>query len=129
MIRIQNTFGEVSIAETAIARVVAETARDPEFRGKFFFASPTGKIVKIGGTGREALSFIDVDEGEDGKVNIHIYAVIKFGTSIKAVTEELGRRIRINVPMVTGCEVDHLLLSVTGMKSKKIARRELEISL
>lgn len=127
MIGFENELGEIVLTENVVARVVTETARS--FGGRILFSSQKGKLLKVGNTGREHLNFIEVEETEDGKVDIRFYVIIRFGTSISSITEELGPAIRENVPKVAGVEVGSLIMTITGVKSKKIGKRSLEIEL
>ncbi|MBR2779796.1 MAG: Asp23/Gls24 family envelope stress response protein [Firmicutes bacterium] len=127
MIHFENERGGISLTENVVARVVTETARS--FGGRILFSNQRGKLLKVGNTGKEHLSFIQVEETEDGKVDIRFYVVIRFGTSIHSLEKELGPAIRENVRKVTGLEVNALAMTITGVKSKKIGRRQLEIEL
>lgn len=127
MIHYDNGKGEIVLGKNVAARIVTETARS--LGGRVLFSSQKGKLLKVGNSGREHLNFIEVEENEKGELDIRFYVVIRFGTSIRSLAHELGPAIRENVRKITGKEVGSLNMTITGVKSKKIGRRHLEIQL
>lgn len=125
MIRVEGERGEISLSKSVVARVVTETVHS--MGGRVLFSNQKGKLLKVGNSGREKLGFIEVEEAEEGWVDIRFYVVIRFGTSIRALRSELGPAIRENVQAVTGLRVNTLTMNITGVKSRNIGKRELEI--
>ena len=56
-----------------------------------------------------------------------LYVIMNFGKSISTAAQEFGRAVREQIRSITGVPVGDLTMIVTGVRSKKIARRDLEI--
>lgn len=65
--------------------------------------------------------------GEDGYM-MKVYVLIKFGTSIKAVTSEIIDSIYENTEIILGKKPEKVVVVVTGVVSKNIAKRHIEVS-
>ena len=59
---------------------------------------------------------------------IKVYVVVKFGTSIKAVTSEIIDSIYENAEIILGRKPEKVMVVVTGVVSKNIAKRHIEVS-
>lgn len=57
-----------------------------------------------------------------------IYVVLKFGTSIKTATSEIIDSIYENAEIILGRKPERVTVVVTGVVSKNIAKRHIEIS-
>lgn len=104
--------------------IALEAARDTD--GIYALTNAKGKIMKAKQTGRETLGFIEVST-EEGKVDLRLYGIIIFGNSVSGTAEMLGRKIRSMIGQITGAETGKIIFTLTGVKSRKIARRELDI--
>ncbi len=52
---------------------------------------------------------------------------MRFGTSISGITREFARKLREETGLITGVSVDTVITVVTGVISKNIAKRNLEL--
>jgi len=57
-----------------------------------------------------------------------VYVVIKFGASIKAVTSAIIDSIYENAEIILGKKPEKVTVVVTGVASKNIAKRHIEVS-
>ncbi len=70
------------------------------------------------------VEFTKLDDGYTMK----LYVVLKFGTSIKAVTSEIIDSIYENAEKILGEKPKKVTVVVTGVVSKNIAKRHIEVS-
>ena len=127
MIRYKNERGTVELEAQVFGMIAMETALEME--GIYAVTNARGRVIHLKEPGKEAMSFIEVRKSEEKNgIDIRIYVVTSFGKSIKETAEEYGERTRQIIKEITGVMFNQLTLVVTGVKSKKIARREMEIS-
>lgn len=126
MMQYQTEKGSVTFDANVFGMIALETALTRE--EIYAVTNARGKIIRPRATGRENIGFIEVEPTErENEIDLKIYVILNFGKSISAVAGEFGRAVRENVRTVTGMSVRNLTMMVTGVKSRKIARRELEI--
>lgn len=75
----------------------------------------------------ESAAGVEVTKLDDGYM-MKVYVVIKFGTSIKTVTSEIIDSIYENAEIILGRKPERVTVVVTGVVSKNIAKRHIEIS-
>ncbi len=85
----------------------------------------TGPIARIGGL--EDKNHIEITMNDQKSMDIRIYVVIRFGSSISMVTETLIAEIKKQVEYHTDIEVNSVAVMVTGMISKNISKRNIEV--
>ena len=126
MMQYKTEKGTVTMDSNVFSMIALETAlRREEI---FAVTNARGKRIRTRGTGRENLGFIEVGFTEkDDEIDLRIYVILNFGKSIRTVAKEFGREVRESIREITGISVRNLTMVVTGVKSRKIARRELEI--
>ncbi|MGI6205672.1 MAG: Asp23/Gls24 family envelope stress response protein [Anaerovoracaceae bacterium] len=124
MIEYGTERGQVKFSDQVFAMIALEAAKDTD--GIYALTNAKGKIMKAKQTGRETLGFIEVST-EEGKVDLRLYGIIIFGNSVSGTAEMLGRKIRNMIGQITGAETGKIIFTLTGVKSRKIARRELDI--
>ncbi len=66
---------------------------------------------------------------EDSSVDIRIFVVVKFGISIGHVTERLIEKVKKALKDLLSQEPKSIAVVVTGTISKKIAKRNIEITM
>lgn len=118
--------GSIIIEKAVIAKIVTETVF--QFNGKVLISNYKNKATtfaaKIGVT--DDINNMDIAMGEKG-LDIKLYIVVKFGTSIGMVTNTLINDIHDKVYELTSIEPNSVAIVVTGMISKNIARRNIEV--
>ncbi len=131
MVKYTNKLGKVGFDPTVFAAIAVDTATG--FYGRVFFTNPKGRPVKLGNSGKEKagsdkLGFINVTENKNNNtVNVEVFLILKFGTSISWFTKEFARRLRIEAEEMTGITVDEVIINITGIRSRRTAKRELRI--
>ena len=107
--------GTITIYKSVIGKIILEATG--QFGGKVL-------LSKIGGV--DDSNFMEISIGEDG-LDLRFYIVIRFGTSINRVTEMLIARIKKNTDEITGLKVNSIVVVVTGIVSKQMVRRYIEV--
>ncbi len=126
MMQFQTEKGIVTFDSSIFGMIAMETALARE--EIFAVTNARGKVMRPRGTGRESFGFIEVEPTEQAdEIDLRICVILNFGKSISTVAGEFGKAVRENIRAVTGISVRNLTMMVTGVKSRKIARRELEI--
>ncbi|WP_027398515.1 Asp23/Gls24 family envelope stress response protein [Anaerovorax odorimutans] len=124
--KIETSDGNISIEKVVVGRIITQTV--DSFHGKVLLSNHKGKsrgiVAKIGGI--DDINYMDIELGEEG-LDIKIYVVIKFGTSIKTVTKLLIQEIKKNIEEYASIKVNSVSIIVAGMVSKQIARRNIEV--
>lgn len=123
--KVQTENGAIMVFKEAIACIITKVIE--EFEGSVLIASQKGKIsnfmAKIGG--KEEAGAIEITNGKNG-LDIRIYVLIRFGTSIRKITGLIIDRITTQVKE-TGIPVNSVSVVITGVFSKQIAKRNIEI--
>lgn len=123
---VTTNLGSIQITKNAIAKLVVDAV--DEFEGRVLLSTHKGKIVPFvqkRGT-MDSNPHMEITFDEEG-IDIRIYVVIRFGTSITRVTNRLIERIHGSILRVTGTAPDSVAVVVAGTISKNIKRRNIEV--
>ena len=120
-------YGEISISKTVITKIIVEAV--DRFEGKVLISNPRGKVMtglfsKIGYF--DDISNIEINMGPKG-LDVRIFIVIKFGTSIAMVTNKLIDEIQENIKAFTSVAPNSVAVVVAGTLSQQLARRYIEV--
>ncbi len=125
--RFETTEGSILIDRAVVGKIIAEAVA--QFNGKVLISNHKGKVVssfaaKIGVM--DDTSFMEIISGKNG-LDIRFFILIRFGSSINRVTEQLIETVKKNTEEITGLEVNSIAVVVTGMVSKQTVRRNIEV--
>ena len=127
MITVETEFGTITITKSVIGKIITDVI--DEFEGKVIISNHKGKVPglvsKIGGM--DEISNMEINLTEQG-LDIRIFVVLRFGTSITRVTNQLVDEIHRRVRKMTAMEPNSVAVVVTGMISKHIAPRHIEVT-
>lgn len=127
MITVQTDLGTISVTKAAIGKIITEAIHT--FDGKVIISNYKGKVPglvsKIGGM--DDINNMEINLTEQG-LDIRVFVVLRFGTSITQVTNKLINMIHENLKEMTGMEPNSVAVVVTGMISKNIAPRHIEVT-
>ena len=122
----KNELGVVGFSKAVVARIAAEAANS--YPGKVFLSNSKGKIparTKPAVTGQ--INCIGVELSEAG-LEIKVYIIVRFGTSIAMVCHGIIDAIQKQVPEMTGLVPESIVVYVTGVSvGKRIVKRNLEV--
>lgn len=124
--KLETKEGRITLDRFVAAQIVEEQISP--FYGKVWIANSKGSM---GGFinrlyGRSDLDDFEIAMDERG-LSVRVYLIIRFGVSIRMVTERLISDIRNALEKYTELPVSEVSLVVTGMLSKHIAKRNIEI--
>lgn len=124
--KLENDEGYITIEKPVIGKIIIEEVKT--FNGRVLISTHKGKVPgivsKIGGA--DDMSYLEITTGTKG-LDVRVYIVIKFGTSIGLVTNQLIDGIQEKIKEYTGIEANSVAVIVTGMISKQIAKRNIEV--
>lgn len=127
LITVETELGTIKVAKSVIGNIVKDVI--DSFDGKVIVSNSKGKFTnqlpKLGP--KDEYSDIVIELTEEGLLNITIYVILKFGTSIKATTEKIITDIRALIKETIAMDVNEIDVTVTGMMSKHIAPRHIEV--
>ncbi len=118
--------GSISVSRSVISRIIFEVLAKTD--GRAFPATIKGKIIPLKQKhgAYEGKDLFEVDMGDQG-LDIKISIVIRFGSSIAGVTEQLIIDLKRDIERYAGIEANSIAIVVSGMVSKKTTRRNIEI--
>lgn len=125
--RLETKDGMISIDKPVVGKIIADAVG--QFNGKVLISNHKGKplsgfAAKIGMM--DDISSMEIVSGKNG-LDLRFFILIRFGTSINRVTEQLIETIKNNTEKTTGLEVNSIAVVVTGMISKQTVRRNIEV--
>jgi uncharacterized alkaline shock family protein YloU len=124
--KLETKDGAISVEKAVIGKIIAEAVE--QFNGKVLISNHKGKVsgfaAKIGVT--DDLSSMEILLGENG-LEIRFFILIRFGTSINRVTDELIKTIKKNIEEMIELEVNSIAVVVAGIISKHTVRRNIEV--
>lgn len=127
LLTVETDLGNIVVSKAAVGKIITEAV--DRFEGKVIISNNKGKVPgfvsKIGGM--DDSNTMEINYTEQG-LDIRVFVVLRFGTSITQVTNKLVNEIHENVKKMTGMEPSSVAVVVTGMISKKIAPRHIEVT-
>ncbi len=123
-IKTENEYGSINMDKRVIEKIV-----------KYIINDSPEVICLTNSKGQAVINLISdnmdsylVDVRKDNEdIFIRLYIIIKFGTSIKKITHRLIREIKSSVFETTGVTPKTIFIYIKGIKSKKIAKRDILI--
>ncbi len=106
-------LGEIKIELETIEKIVKEKAEN--IKGVDYVATNRGQKYKLLSIGS---SFMEIND-ENEAYEIDIYIVIRFGSSMKRVGEQLAEEIKAYFSTYFGMEFERITVHIKGMKSKR----------
>ncbi len=127
MFTVETRLGTISVGKNIIGKIITEVIKS--FHGKVILSNHKGKVPKFVpkiGNGDDS-SNMEITLSENG-LDIRVFVVLRFGTSITQVTNRLADDIHSRIKTMTGMEPNSVAIVVTGMISKNIAPRHIEVT-
>lgn len=116
MFDIETKLGKIHFSQNIMNRIISNAVES--CKGKVMLQNYRG------GINAGSVEFIQHDDGYELKV----YIVIRFGTSIKQMTSQIINNIYENTEKIIGQKPQKVTVMVTGVLSRNIARRNIEVS-
>ncbi len=124
-IKSKNEFGNIHIDKRVIEKIVKYTIKDnPEV---VCLTNSKGQAVINLISANIDSYLVDVRKSDEGNIMIRLYVILKFGVSIKHITHKMIKEIRQNMLESTGMMPQTIFIYIKGIKSRKIAKRDILI--
>ena len=124
----ETSYGTIKIGTYAIGALIVKIV--DSFHGQIHLSNKKGRMVawmnKISDSAD--IDNMEISFDAQGRLDIVVYVIIRFGQSISRLTNELLDQIEEQTTLLTGSQPHSLSVVVTGMLSKNIARRHIEVS-
>ena len=107
------------VIESVSARVISG------FDGRIIVSDPKGRL-KQGGTSRaeEEKGFARA-RVRDGKLDVKLYLIVQFGSSMRELAKALANKLREEFPIQIGFEVGLVTMVFVGTLSEKLSKRNI----
>lgn len=132
MFDIETKLGDIHFSSNIVNKIVEKAVED--CGGKAMLHNYKGALMDVmpGWASKmnlydESISSVEVINHESGYI-VKVYVVIKFGSSIKAVTSQIIDSIYENTELIIGEKPKYVTVNVTGVMSKNIAKRNIKVS-
>lgn len=132
MFDVETKFGDIHFSSNIINRIAEKAVEG--CGGKVMLHNYKGPIKDVMPVMASKMNLYD-DSAASVEVTklgegymMKVYVVIKFGTSIKAVTSEIIDSIYENAEIMLGKKPEKVMVVVTGVVSKNVAKRHIEVS-
>lgn len=123
--KMETEIGSLILEEGAIGSIVAEVLDQHE--GKLWISNRKGKILgrmaRLGGI--DPVDYMEISMEPEG-ITVRLYLILKFGVSIRSITQQLISDIKAEIHLHTGLS-SQVTIVVNGVLSKQLAKRHIEI--
>ncbi|MBQ9708043.1 MAG: Asp23/Gls24 family envelope stress response protein [Firmicutes bacterium] len=133
MFKIDTVHGNIHYEENIIRKIVEKGV--DSFGGKVLLYNNSKRLLAVGSGRKPASSLqtggantIRINDDGEGNLDITVYLVVRFGASISKVTDDLLDYIYEYVERITGIIPVKVTVNVTGVLSKNLVRRNIEVS-
>lgn len=122
-------YGNITITDSIFADIVKTALYNSGFYDTLWISTKRGKIISSEGFSPSAIApYIKAELNDEGNAVITFYVVIKFGSSIKYVTNTFADYVKREFDDRCDITLSAVNITVAGIKSKNIARRKVEVS-
>lgn len=123
-------LGTITVSDIIFAQMIDRSLKLPDCRDKIWPATKKGR--QIGNEQKvnvsELAHEIEIEPSFDGEnVEITFYVIIKFGAGIKMITDTISEFIAETALQKLGRKPDVIRIRIVGIKSRNIAKRNLEV--
>ena len=117
----QNESGRIRIGRGVVESVCARIIDD--FQGRILVSNSRGRLKQNTGSSAEAETGFARARLRDGKLDIKLYLIVQFGTSMNEAARVLSYRIKEEFPIQTGIEIGLITMVFVGTISEKLSKR------
>lgn len=127
----ENKLGNISISQDIIRSIIVDktiASLGKEYLKNVFLTNSKGKkISRFNTSSGIKFHFNKRKRCSTEDVEIVVYMILKFGTSIKNTTDTIGRSIKNIIETSFDIPVSKIKFVITGIESKIIVRKEIEV--
>lgn len=121
--REENDIGTIEIdrrvAESLCGRVIEG------FSGKILVSDAKGRLRRNAIRNPEESPGFVRARLKDGRLNLKLYLIFRFGLSVRDLAAELARRLREETPKATGFEAGLIKMVFVGTRSERVSKRQI----
>ena len=126
----ETELGTITISNMLFAQIIADSFKEESCLGKVWPSTKKGR--QIGNDGKYNLSEfagnIEVERSFEGNsVDIEFNIIVKFGTSIANITNDISDYVADTIYKKQGKKPNQIKIRIAGVKSRQVARRNLEV--
>lgn len=126
----ETELGTISVSNVLFAQIIIESFKQEACRGRVWPATKKGRLLSSGAKVNisEFASCIEVEAGsERDRLDLEFPVVVKFGTSIRSLTDAIADYVAESLQEKTGKKPSQIKIKIAGVKSRQVARRNLEV--
>ncbi len=125
----KTSYGNITVTDSVFADIVKTALYNSGFYDTIWLATKRGKIISSEAASQSAIApHIKAELNDKGSAVITFYVVVKFGASIKYVTNTFADYVKREFDDRCDMPLSAVNITVAGIKSKNIARRKVEVS-
>ena len=113
-VKTNNIYGKIVISDSTIERFIARVASDCYGIVEFVPKNLIDGVISFFKFGTEVKGVKVRTSG--ARIFVDVYAIVKYGVSIKAVIEALNEQIKYKVERFTGMICDSINVRVMGVR-------------
>ena len=126
----ETELGTISVSNIIFAQLIAEAFNKDACKGRIWPATRRGR--QIGSDQKFSISdfasCIEVEYSDDGEnIDIVFSVIVRFGTSIRSLTNALADYVADAICQRQGRKPNQIRIRITGVRSRQVARRNLEV--
>ena len=126
----ETELGTITISNLLFAQIIADSFKIESCLGKVWPSTKKGR--QIGSDTKynisEFANNIEVERSLYGEsVDIEFNIIVKFGTSIRNITDDISDYIADVIYQKQGKKPNQIRIRIAGVKSRQMARRNLEV--
>jgi uncharacterized alkaline shock family protein YloU len=116
-----SSLGTISVDRAVLCGVIRREAE--RFQGKVLLSNHKGKVNSARKGGGQ---FAEFSWGARG-LDIRIFIVVRFGTSIGGVADAMIDGVKKSVEAFSGIEINSVAVVISGVLSKNLSKRSIEV--
>ena len=120
---VENDNGRIRIGRGVIEGVCARVI--DRFEGRVLVSDQRGRLKHSGAESAETEKGFARARIRGGKLDVKLYLIVQFGTSIRGSAEELAVALRKAFPAETGIEMGLVTMVFVGTLSEKLSKRNI----
>ena len=117
----QNENGRIRIGRGVIESVSARVIDG--FKGRILVSDPRGHLKHTGASLAEEEKGFARARIRNGKLDVKLYLIVQFGTSLRDSAKAIADRVREEFPAQTGIGVGLVTMVFVGTLSEKLSKR------
>jgi uncharacterized alkaline shock family protein YloU len=95
------------------------------FDGRLLISDPKGRLRRGAEKNPEEGSGFLRARLKDGKLNIKLFLIFRFGSSVRELAQTFAQRLREETPRATGMEAGLIQMVFVGTLSERVSKRKI----